>query len=52
MAKFKQIQNTFSQGMLSPKLRGRTDLAEYFQGAEKSLGRRPANADISFWQRR
>lgn len=35
MAKFKQIQNTFSQGMLSPKLRGRTDLAEYFQGAEK-----------------
>lgn len=35
MAKFKQIQNTFSQGMLSPKLRGRTDLQEYFQGAEK-----------------
>ena len=35
MAKFKTIQNTFSQGMLSPKLRGRTDLQEYFQGAEK-----------------
>ena len=35
MAKFKNIQNTFAQGMLSPKLRGRTDLKEYYQGAEK-----------------
>jgi hypothetical protein len=34
MAKFKNIQNTFSQGMLSPKLRGRTDLKEFYQGAE------------------
>jgi hypothetical protein len=35
MTKFNKLQNSFSSGELSPKLRGRTDIKEYFQGCEQ-----------------
>lgn len=35
MSKFLESQNSFAAGMLSPKMRGRTDLPEYKQGAEE-----------------
>lgn len=34
MAKFNSIVNSFAKGMLSKKMRGRTDSKDYFEGAE------------------
>lgn len=34
MATTRFIQNTFTSGVLSPTLKGRTDIAQYYQGLE------------------
>lgn len=34
MAKTRSIQNTFTSGLLSPLLKGRTDIAQYYAGLE------------------
>ena len=35
MPKIKLLQTSFNQGVLSPEMYGRTDLAQYYSGASK-----------------